>query len=236
MWGWEFATTDWQEQCSCCCCAERRDLYSQKLIISFKSKPVSATTFISGAAGFQDSCPHILPVMSQNKDFTFGSGCHLPCGSVTSETRDAPAAWHPQAEQNRAGGALKSSGVGPDNDSIGFLWLCWSSANFLFFTSVRGRAELGQRWECSSGALDMVLADAWMGIAVQSGLFYKHEFQKWKMTKFYAWTLLRLFICIFSLVCPVRFCVFDVKSLWDVWGKTWEYSKVVYFEQQMHPK
>lgn len=163
--------------------------------------------------------------------------------------RMSPSLWQCDIRNERCSCCLASlSRAEQGRWCIEILW-CWprqwqhwvpvimlGSANFLFFTSVRGRAELGQRWECSSGALDMVLADAWMGIAVQSGLFYKHEFQKWKMTEFYAWTLLRLFICIFSLVCPVRFCVFDVKSLWDVWGKTWEYSKVVYFEQQMHPK
>lgn len=63
---------------------------------SFKSKPVSDTTFISGAAGFQDSCPHILPVMRlRTRTSHLVKDCHLPCGSVTSEMREVPAAWHP---------------------------------------------------------------------------------------------------------------------------------------------
>lgn len=86
---------------------------------------MSDTTFISGAAGFQDFCPHMLPVMGpRTRTSCLVKDCHLRCSSATSEMREVPAARRSLAEQNRAGGALKPSVAGPGDDSIGFLiWL-----------------------------------------------------------------------------------------------------------------
>lgn len=83
---------------------------------------------------------------AQEQELHMVKDCHLHSSSGTSEMREVPATWHPWAEQDRAGGALKSSVVGPENDNTGFLsWLpvivleLWTFSLFPFSAS-EGRA------------------------------------------------------------------------------------------------
>lgn len=205
-----------------------RDLHSQRLII------LSNLNLWVIQLLFLELLDFRIPAHTYCQPWGWEQGLHIWLKTVTFPV----AVWHQKwerflqlgilkAEQNRAGGALKSSVVGPESDSIEFfsffLWLWWSFEDFLFFTSVRVRAELGQR--CELGVffrgVEMVLAEAWEGVAVQSGLFYKYELQNLKMAYIScmdSW-LLRLFICSWSLVCAVRFYVpCHFQSSWNPSG------------------
>lgn len=144
-----------------------RDPYSQKLIISIKSKPVSDTTFISGAVGFQDSCPHIMPVMRlRTRTSCLVKDCHLHCSSVTSEMRGS-CSLASLTEQNRAGCVLKSSVVGPENDSIEFLsWLPVIMLEFWKLSLFHLSNSEGRAWtevwagDVPQAPVEMLLAEA----------------------------------------------------------------------------